>query len=212
MDEEYTFEVRATNTDGIASLLPAEYEWEVADLAAPVTTITSFPADPTSATTATFAYTASEPADFECSLDGEQFGVCPDDRDHLQRPRRRPAHVPRPGDLPVRAREPRGAAGRVHVDGRQRGSCRGHHGDAAGLGDLHVHRERQPHGGRRPRLPVQARHARLHGVHEPEDVLGPAASASTPSRCARSTPPATSAPARQPHAGRCSTRPLRRRR
>ncbi len=38
LDEEYTFEVQAYNAAGHVSLLPAEFEWEVADLTAPVTT------------------------------------------------------------------------------------------------------------------------------------------------------------------------------
>jgi parallel beta-helix repeat protein len=68
--EEHTFEVQATNAAGHVSLIPAQFEWEVADLTRPNTTISSGPADPTSATSATFAFTADEPATFECLLDG----------------------------------------------------------------------------------------------------------------------------------------------
>jgi parallel beta-helix repeat protein len=74
--EEYTFEVQATNGAGHTSLLPAEFEWEVADLTPPNTTISSGPSDPTSATSATFAFAADEPATFECWLDGAPTAAC----------------------------------------------------------------------------------------------------------------------------------------
>ena len=62
--------------DGNASFLPAQFEWEVADLTAPVVTIDSGPSGTVDATTATFVFSANEPATFECSLDGAPFGVC----------------------------------------------------------------------------------------------------------------------------------------
>ncbi|HEX7255365.1 MAG TPA: right-handed parallel beta-helix repeat-containing protein [Gaiellaceae bacterium] len=68
--EEYTLEVQAINAAGHASLIPAQFEWEVADLTPPNTTIHSGPDDPTSATSATFTFSADEPATFQCLLDG----------------------------------------------------------------------------------------------------------------------------------------------
>ncbi|MDQ4052551.1 MAG: DNRLRE domain-containing protein [Actinomycetota bacterium] len=67
--EDYKFEVRAIK-DGNTSWLPAEYEWTVADLAAPVVTITSGPSGTVDQKEATFEFTSSEPATFECSRDG----------------------------------------------------------------------------------------------------------------------------------------------
>jgi parallel beta-helix repeat protein len=67
----YTFQIRVTNGLGHTSLdPPVQYEWEVADLTAPVTTILSGPDSPTAETTATFTYTVSEPATLECWIDG----------------------------------------------------------------------------------------------------------------------------------------------
>jgi parallel beta-helix repeat protein len=77
--EEYTFEVQALNAAGHASLLPAQFEWEVADLTRPSTTIASGPADPTSSRSATFVFSADEPATFECSLDGAPLSSCASD-------------------------------------------------------------------------------------------------------------------------------------
>ena len=171
MDEEYTFEVRATNAAGVASLLPAEFEWEVADFTAPTTTLTSFPADPTSATTATFTYLANEPATFECSLDGAQFGACPltgitynglDVGEHTFRVQA--TDLSERENLELRRRS-------STLDGRHRRAGGDDHGHADRLDVLLLHRQRQPHCSGRPRLPVQARQLRLLGVHEPEDVL-----------------------------------------
>jgi hypothetical protein len=55
---------------GNTSFLPAQYEWEVADLAAPLVTIDSGPEGTVDQTTARFTFSANEPATFECSLDG----------------------------------------------------------------------------------------------------------------------------------------------
>ncbi len=72
---EYTFEVQAIK-DGHASFLPAQYEWEVADLTAPVVTIDSGPSGTVDERTARFEFSADEPVTFECSLDGAPFGAC----------------------------------------------------------------------------------------------------------------------------------------
>ncbi|WP_162605917.1 right-handed parallel beta-helix repeat-containing protein [Jiangella aurantiaca] len=72
---EYTFEVQAIK-DGNASFVPAQYEWEVADLSAPTVTIDSGPEGTVDSTSANFTFSASEPSTFECSLDGAPFGMC----------------------------------------------------------------------------------------------------------------------------------------
>ncbi|MDZ5622522.1 right-handed parallel beta-helix repeat-containing protein [Nocardioides sp. HM23] len=74
--EEHTFEVQAINAAGHASFLPAQFEWEVADLTAPHVTIDSGPTGTVDASTATFDFSAGEPVIFECSLDGAPFGAC----------------------------------------------------------------------------------------------------------------------------------------
>jgi IPT/TIG domain len=48
----------------------------IGDTAPPATTITSGPSGTTSSTSATFEFTADEPATFECRLDGAGFGAC----------------------------------------------------------------------------------------------------------------------------------------
>ena len=73
---EYTFEVQAIK-DGNASFVPAQFEWEVADLSAPVVTIDEGPSGTVDSTTARFTFSADEPVVFECSLDGGlTWGVC----------------------------------------------------------------------------------------------------------------------------------------
>ena len=72
---DHAFDVRAT--DGLGNAGIYSYEWEI-DLTAPVMSITSGPADPTNATSATFVFSSSEPArtDAECSVDGGSFQDC----------------------------------------------------------------------------------------------------------------------------------------
>ncbi|WP_165821285.1 right-handed parallel beta-helix repeat-containing protein [Nocardioides gansuensis] len=72
---EHTFEVQAIK-GGNASFLPAQFEWEVADLTAPVVTIDEGPTGTVDARSARFAFSTDEPATFECSLDGAPFGAC----------------------------------------------------------------------------------------------------------------------------------------
>lgn len=76
----YTFKVRATDKAGNQGSAAA-YTWAVdnslADTTPPETTITSEPPDPSSSTTASFAYSSNEPGStFECALDGT-FSACP---------------------------------------------------------------------------------------------------------------------------------------
>lgn len=70
--------VRATDQAGNTDATPATRSWTIAapaDTIAPQTTITSGPSSGTSQT-ADFGFTASEPATFECSLDGAAFVQC----------------------------------------------------------------------------------------------------------------------------------------
>jgi hypothetical protein len=72
----HTFRVRATDPGGNSDASPAAYSWTV-DQAAPETTITAGPADPSSATGAGFSFASSEAGStFQCSLDGAAFAPC----------------------------------------------------------------------------------------------------------------------------------------
>jgi len=70
------FSVRAVDALGNVDPTPASYSWNVADTTAPETTITDGPSGTVSITTASFSFAASEPATFECSLDGGAYGAC----------------------------------------------------------------------------------------------------------------------------------------
>jgi hypothetical protein len=71
----HTFAVRAVDAAGNVDATPASRSWTI-DLTAPDTTITSGPADPTSATSATFGFTSEAGATFECQLDGGSWTAC----------------------------------------------------------------------------------------------------------------------------------------
>jgi hypothetical protein len=71
---ERVFRVRATDAAENQSI--TGYVWTVTDSTGPVVTITSAPASSTSAATATFEFSASEPSNFRCSLDGGAAAVC----------------------------------------------------------------------------------------------------------------------------------------
>jgi hypothetical protein len=80
----HSFQVFAVDDAGNVDPDPASYSWSVAGAAntAPDTTITSGPASPTTATSATFSFAGSDaetPAAelrFECALDGAPFAAC----------------------------------------------------------------------------------------------------------------------------------------
>jgi hypothetical protein len=75
-DGAHTFEVRATDPAGNTDASPTSYAWTV-DTAAPNTTITSAPLDPTSDPAASFGFSSSEGgSSFECSLDGAGYTAC----------------------------------------------------------------------------------------------------------------------------------------
>ncbi|MCL4858862.1 MAG: right-handed parallel beta-helix repeat-containing protein, partial [Caldilineaceae bacterium] len=76
---EHTFQVRATAPTGEIDPTPATYTWVVVapGVIPPQTTIDSAPDNPTGSTSATFAFSSSEPGStFECALDAEEFGAC----------------------------------------------------------------------------------------------------------------------------------------
>jgi large repetitive protein len=73
-DGSHTFTVRATDVAGNVDQSPASFTW-VVDTVAPDTTITS-PAPSLNSTAATFTFTASESATFQCKLDGAAFAAC----------------------------------------------------------------------------------------------------------------------------------------
>ena len=74
-DGAHTFEVRAIDPAGNTDASAASYAWAV-DTAAPNTTITAQPPNPTNQASASFSFTSTEAGSFECSLDGVAFGAC----------------------------------------------------------------------------------------------------------------------------------------
>jgi hypothetical protein len=72
----HTFKVRATDSLGNTDATPAAYNWTVVDTTPPETTITSGPSGTTNATSASFAFSASEAATFQCALDGGAYVGC----------------------------------------------------------------------------------------------------------------------------------------
>jgi Bacterial Ig-like domain len=73
-DGRHTFEVQATDAAGNRGGAAA-YTWTV-DTLAPEATIDSGPADPSNERTASFTFSASDAADFECKLDGGDWTAC----------------------------------------------------------------------------------------------------------------------------------------
>jgi hypothetical protein len=71
----HTFEVRATDTVGNKEASAPSYTWTV-DTVPPVTTVESEPPSDSNSDKAAFSFKASEPATFECRLDGGAFKVC----------------------------------------------------------------------------------------------------------------------------------------
>jgi hypothetical protein len=72
-DGPHTFAVRPRDAVGNVGGLTS-YSWKI-DATSPETTLVSAPRLRT-ATSATFAFSATEPASFECSLDGAPFALC----------------------------------------------------------------------------------------------------------------------------------------
>ncbi|KAB8142250.1 isopeptide-forming domain-containing fimbrial protein [Chloroflexia bacterium SDU3-3] len=74
-DGAHTLSVFAVDAASNVDPTPATYAWTV-DTTAPDTTIDSQPANPSNSTSATFDFSASESATFECKLDGEAYAAC----------------------------------------------------------------------------------------------------------------------------------------
>ena len=72
----HAFQVRATDMARNTDPTPAERSWTIIDTTPPETTITSGPSGTTNSSSATFEFTADEPATFECSLDATPFVAC----------------------------------------------------------------------------------------------------------------------------------------
>lgn len=71
----HTFAVRATDTAGNVDSTPASQSWTI-DTAVPDTTITAGPSGLTNQTTASFSFSATEPATFECQVDAGSWTEC----------------------------------------------------------------------------------------------------------------------------------------
>jgi hypothetical protein len=79
-DGSHTFQVRAVDITNNRDSTPASYTW-VVDTAAPDTTITANPANPSASANASFSFTGNDGggsgvASFECQLDGGGFSAC----------------------------------------------------------------------------------------------------------------------------------------
>jgi Bacterial Ig domain/Bacterial Ig-like domain/Right handed beta helix region len=76
----HTFSVRATDPAGNTDASPATWTWTInatSDTTPPDTTIGSGPSNPTTSTSASFAFTSSEPAStFQCKLDAGAYAAC----------------------------------------------------------------------------------------------------------------------------------------
>src|SRR5205085_9605791 len=76
-DGPHTFAVRATDAAGNTDASPATYTWTV-DTAAPDTSITSAPTNPSNDTAPSFSFTSPESGStFECRVDGGSWPRCP---------------------------------------------------------------------------------------------------------------------------------------
>jgi large repetitive protein len=73
-DGQHAFSVRARDAVGNFSP-PVSHSWTI-DTTAPETSLASVPKSATTATSATFAFSASEAGSFECRLDGAPFALC----------------------------------------------------------------------------------------------------------------------------------------
>jgi hypothetical protein len=72
----HTFDVRARDAVGNVTAIPASDAWSVVDSGPPNTQIDSAPPASTDSTSAGFGFSASEPSDFECAIDGGAFSDC----------------------------------------------------------------------------------------------------------------------------------------
>jgi hypothetical protein len=79
-DGVHTFTVRPTDSLGNTGA-SASYSWRI-DATAPETTLASAPAARTTTRSATFTFSASEPAAFQCKLDAGAFASCSSPKTH----------------------------------------------------------------------------------------------------------------------------------
>ena len=71
----HTFTVKAIDSGGTEDPTPASRTWTV-DTSAPDTTLVSTPANPSTSSDASFAFSSEAGATFECKLDGGAFAAC----------------------------------------------------------------------------------------------------------------------------------------
>jgi hypothetical protein len=71
----HAFQVRAIDSAGNIDPSPASYTWTV-DTIAPETTLTATPDNPSTSSSASFNFTSSDAASFQCRLDGTSFAPC----------------------------------------------------------------------------------------------------------------------------------------
>jgi Bacterial Ig domain/Cellulase (glycosyl hydrolase family 5) len=72
----HMFSVRSVDAVGNADATPASYSWTVVDTTPPETTITAGPSGTMTSINASFEFTASEAATFDCVLDGAASATC----------------------------------------------------------------------------------------------------------------------------------------
>jgi hypothetical protein len=73
---QHTFQVRAADPLGNVDQTPASFTWTVVDTTKPETALDSGPSGTVATSSGTFAFSASEPSTFECSLDAAAFAAC----------------------------------------------------------------------------------------------------------------------------------------
>jgi hypothetical protein len=79
----HTFQVRAVSSNGTQSAATS-YAWTVLPPIPPTPVITSSPSNPSTSTSAAFAFTDNDPsASFECSIDSGTFGACTSPKSYL---------------------------------------------------------------------------------------------------------------------------------
>jgi hypothetical protein len=71
----HTFQVRAVDRAANVDATAASHTWTV-DATTPTVTFSSTPTNPSASAAASFSFNASEPATFQCGLDGGAFAAC----------------------------------------------------------------------------------------------------------------------------------------
>jgi hypothetical protein len=78
----HTFNVRAIDTTNNTDQTPASYTWTI-DTTAVEISITSKPSNPTNSTSATFSFTSTETATFECQIDSGGYTTCISPKEYI---------------------------------------------------------------------------------------------------------------------------------